>query len=206
MIEVDVRESKDGRLVVQHDPDFQRFFGDPRLLADMTWEEIAELRAEPGDSRPLEFHELAALAKGRLRLMLDTKPPEHSEAFFEEMERALRENDLLESAYVIGTPQSRQWFLGKARVGMPLDALEQAVGRGEDVASRFFLFEHGRDLTREKVARARELGVPVVPSINIFHYDDLDDHMKAAEADVRRMLDYGVEEFQIDSPYDVWLR
>jgi hypothetical protein len=89
---------------------------------------------------------------------------------------------------------------------MPLDALEQAVGRGEDVASRFFLFEHGRDLTREKVARARELGVPVVPSINIFHYDDLDDHMKAAEADVRRTLDYGVEEFQIDSPYDVWLR
>ena len=45
----------------------------------------------------------------------------------------------------------------------------------------------------------------VVPSINIFHYADTD-HMKAAESDTRRMLGLGVEYFQIDSPYDVWLR
>jgi hypothetical protein len=47
--------------------------------------------------------------------------------------------------------------------------------------------------------------VAVVPSINIFHYADTD-HRKAAEADVERMLGLGVEYFQIDSPYDIWLR
>lgn len=206
MIEVDIRESKDGRLVVHHDPDFEDFYSDPRLLAEMDWAEIEKLRAEPGGSRPLEFRELAALAKGRIRLMLDTKPPEHSDAFFEAMDAALSENGLLETAYVIGTEQSRRRYPGKARVGLDRAALSAAIERGEDVARLYFLFEHGRDLDRDTVEWAQSLGVPVVPSINIFHYDDTGDHMAAAEADTRRMLALGVEEFQIDSVYDVWLR
>lgn len=204
MIEVDIRESKDGRLVVQHDPDFERFFGDKRLLAEMTWEEIRGLRATPGGSRPLEFHELAALCRGKLELMLDTKPPEHPEAFFRSMEASLRENGLLAGAFVIGTDESRAWFHGKARVGVDRAQLRKAVAASEDVRSLYFLFEHGRDLDAETVRYAQKLGVAVVPSINIFHYDDTDP--KAAEADTKRMLDLGVEYFQIDSPYDVWLR
>ncbi len=121
------------------------------------------------------------------------------------MESALSENGLLASAYVIGTPQSRAWFEGKALVGVGRERLRAAVESGEDVAERYFLFEHGRDLDAETVRHAQRLGVTVVPSINIFHYDDLDDHMSAAEADVKRMLELGVTEFQIDSPYDVWL-
>lgn len=205
MIEVDIRESKDGHLVVQHDPDFKRFFGDPRLVEDMTWEEISKLRAKPGNSRPLEFHELAAMCRGKLELMLDTKPPEHPEAFFQSMEASLRENGLLEGAFVIGTEQSQRWFEGKARIGVDSETLKKASAAGEDVKSRYFLFEHGRDLNAGKVRQAQELGVPVVPSINIFHYADTD-HMKAAEADTRRMIELGVEYYQIDSPYDIWLR
>ena len=117
MIEVDIHESKNGRLVVQHDPDFGRFFGDDRLVADMRWDEIRKLRATPGDSRPLEFHELAAMCRGKLELVLDTKPPEHSEDFYRSMEQSLRENGLLAGAYVIGTEESRAWFHGGPRRG-----------------------------------------------------------------------------------------
>jgi glycerophosphoryl diester phosphodiesterase len=205
MIEVDIRESKDGRLVVQHDPDFGRFFGDSRLVSDMRWEEIRNLKATPGNSRPLEFHELAAMCRGKLELMLDTKPPDHPEAFYRSMEQSLRENGLLEGAYVIGTEESRAWFHGKARIGIDRQWLKKAEAAGEDAAKLYFLFEHGRDLDAETVRYAQKLGVAVVPSINIFHYADTD-HMKAAEADVRRMYDLSVEYFQIDSPYDVWLR
>lgn len=206
MVELDVRESRDDVLVVQHDEDFQRFYNDPRKLAEMSWDEIAALRATPGDTRPPTFAEMAALCKGKLEVMLDTKPPEHSEAFFQEMEDALHANGLLAGAYIIGTEQSRAWFRGKARVGVDRAQLREAAERGEDVARLYFLFEHGRDLDAEAVEYAQSLDVPVVPSINIFHYEDLPDHMAAAEADVRRMLAVGVVEFQIDSPYDVWLR
>lgn len=205
MVEVDIRESRDGRLVVQHDEDFRRFYGVDRTVAEMTWDEIAELRAEPGGSRPLEFHEFAALCKGRMRLMLDTKPPEHPPEFFEAMERALVENELIETAYVIGTPQSRERFLGKAKVGLDRERLQAAAEASEEVAARYYLFEHGRDLDAETVRAAQAMNVAVVPSINIFHYADLPDHMTAARADVERMIEFGVTEFQIDSPYDVWL-
>ena len=206
MIEVDIRESRDGKLVVHHDADFAKFYSDPRLLEEMSWPEIAELRTDPGGSRPLQFHELAALAKGRIRLMLDTKPTAQSDPFFDAVEQTLRENDLLETTYVINTQNPSQWVRSGVRVGVTLEHLEAASKRGEDVARGYILFEHGRDLASDKVKRGQALGVPVVPSINIYHYADLDDHMEAAEADVRRMLDLGVEEFQIDSPYDVWLR
>lgn len=206
MVEIDIRESRDGRLVVHHDEDFQRFYGDQRRLAEMTWDEISSLRATPGASRPQQFDEMATLCKGRLQIMLDTKPPEHPEAFFQAMEESLRQNGLLTGAYVIGTEQSRARFHGKARVGVDREKLREAVDRGEDVARLYFLFEHGRELDAETVRYAQNLGVPVVPSINSFHYADLPDHMAAAETDVRRMLQLGVEEFQIDSPYDVWLR
>ena len=204
MIETDVRESKDGHLVVQHDPDFTDFYGDPRLVADMTWDEIKQLRAEPGGSRPIEFHELAALCKGRMRLMMDTKPPSHPEAFYRSMEASLRENDLLDSAYFIGTEESQAWFKGKCRIGVDRDTLRRAA-TGEDVSKLYFLFEHGRTLDAEGVALARKLGVPAVVSINIFHYDDTPDPMKSARADTERLLEQGVTHFQIDSVYDPFL-
>ena len=206
MIEVDIRGSKDAKLVVHHDPDFRRFYRDTRLLAEMNWREIAELVADPGGSRPLQFHELAALAKGRLRLMIDTKPAEQSDAYFEAVQRVLRENDLLRTAYVINTHHPERWARVGARVGLALEDIEAAAKSGENVARSTFAFEHGRDLDAGKVKRGHVLGVPVVPSINIFHYADLSDHMPAARADISRMLNLGVEEFQIDSLYDVWLR
>ena len=206
MVELDVRESRDSRLVVHHDEDFGRFYGEERRLAEMSWDDISQLRATPGASRPHQFAEMAALCKGRLQVMLDTKPPEHSEDFLRAIEDSLAQNGLLDGAYIIGTDQSRTWFHGKARVGVDRNKLRAAVEGGEDVARLYFLFEHGRDLDAETVRYAQALGVPVVPSINIFHYEDLADHMATAEMDVKRMLELGVEEFQIDSPYDVWLR
>lgn len=204
MLEVDVRESKDGRLVVQHDPDFQRFFGDPRKVAGMNWADIARLRAQPGNTRPMEFHELAALCKGRVQLMVDTKEPEHSEAFFSAMEQALRRNDLLDSAMFIGTEQSRRRFHGKAIVGVTREQLQATMKKGEKTKGLYFLFEHGRTLDQAGLRLAEKAGVPAVVSINIFHYDGMD-HWKGAQADVERLRKLGMTYFQIDSVYDRWL-
>ncbi len=65
----------------------------------MIWPEIARLRAKPGNTAPLQFHELAKLCKNRVRLMMDTKEGAYPSSFYAAMERALRENNLLESAY-----------------------------------------------------------------------------------------------------------
>ena len=197
MLEVDIRESKDGHLVVHHDVNFQRFYGDARNVSDMTWAEMKRLSSKPGNLRPLDFEEFADACKGKIRLMLDTKGPDHPDAFFVEMERILSDNDLLSSALVIGTQQSQEFLKGKAKISVNRKELEAAIADGEDVRDRYFLFEHG-DMTDETVALAQKHGVLIVPSINVFHYP-AKVHLQRAEADIQRLKALGVRYFQIDS-------
>jgi glycerophosphoryl diester phosphodiesterase len=200
MVEVDGRESKDGHLVVQHDPDFQRFYRVNRKVRDMTWDEIRSLRSVPDDSRPLEFRELAALCRDRIRLMIDTKEYNHPPAFYAAMEEALRENGLLESTYIIGTRESKLWFKSKARVALRRDDLRRAIEKGEPVDKLYLLFERGQTLDAAAVALARDAKVPVVASINRYHYKG--DDLPQAKADIERLLNLGIVYLQIDSIYD----
>ena len=206
MLEVDIRESKDGHLVVHHDEDFRRFYGDSRRVADMTWGEIKVLRSKPGNVRPIDIEEFAKACKGKLRLMLDTKGPDHDEAFFVEMFRILAENDLLGTAYVIGTEQSRQLLLGKAKIGKNRTELQKAIDAGEDVKNLYFLFEHGEDLDEQTVNLAQSHGVTVVPSVIIFHYIGDGKHEELARSDIHRLRRLGVKCFQIDSVYESYCR
>jgi hypothetical protein len=201
MLEVDIRESKDGHLVVHHDADFKRYYGDDRSVADMNWDEINQLRSTPGNLRPLEFSEYAAACRGRIRLMLDVKGPEHSDAFFASLLKSLEDNELLDSAYVIGTDQARKVFLDRARIGINPQKLVDHVAGGEDVKRRYFLFGHSRDFESEAIELARSRGVDVVPSINTFHYP-ADTHLKEADDDITRLRHLRIDCFQIDSVYE----
>ena len=205
MVEVDVRETKDGLAIAHHDADFRQDYGVDQRVAEMNWTEIKKLRASDG-SRPLLFSEYAALCRGKIRVMLDIKPPGHSEGFYEAIEAVLREHALLDEAMIIGTSESRQWFLGKVRVGTDRNALRVAAKEDKDVAAKYMLFDRGRSLDETTFQWARSLRVPVVPAINEFHYADLENHVQAAKADVERLRHAGVEFFQIDSIYDIWLR
>ncbi len=209
MIEVDIREARDGTPVVHHDWNFRRFYEDPRRLADLSWEEIAELRSTVGSLRPLRFDEFADACAGRIYLMLDTKGPDHPTEFFEQIEQALREHNLLGDVplYVIGTSQSKAFFRGRggAKIGANRTRIREALEAGEDVEAGMFLFEHGRDLDEETVRWCQSLGVDVVPSVNLFHYNGLDDPMGTARSDLERLRALGVTMFQIDSIYDSWL-
>lgn len=205
MVEVDIQESKDGRLVVHHDKNFSRYYADKRTVGELTWEEIGKLRSVSGSLSPLSFEEYARKCKGRIRVMLDTKGPTHEPAFYKTMLTALQENELLSTAYVIGTDESKEYFQGKARVGIDIEGLQAAVDAGENVSQHYFLFMHGNELTEQIVRRAMELNVPLVPSVNVFHYFGRADRT-LAKSDLIRLRSYGVVEFQIDSVYDVWLR
>jgi glycerophosphoryl diester phosphodiesterase len=200
MLEVDVQESKDSHLVMQHNG-FKETYGDPRSPGALNWSEIRQLRAKADGSRPQEFAELAALCRNRIQLMIDTKEPSHSRAFYATMELELRKNGLLDGAYFIGTAEARAYFKGKARTSVDAKELERAILAGEDCARLYFLFEHGGVLDEKLVARARQAGVPVVPSVNTYHYFG-QDARAAGRADLLRLRALGVSIFQIDSVYD----
>lgn len=204
MLEMDLQESKDGRLVVQHN-DFEKSYGVRQWPGALLWDEIRQLRALEDGSRPLEFAEYAAICRGKIQLMIDTKGPSHPRAFYESLEQTLRENGLLEGAYFIGTPESRAYFKGKVRIGADRAELQKKMDAGEDVSRLYFLFEHGTTLDEKGIALAARAGVPAVTSINDFHYAGRD-HMQGAHADIERLRRLGLTYFQIDSAYDIWLR
>ncbi|WP_276374159.1 glycerophosphodiester phosphodiesterase family protein [Chryseolinea sp. H1M3-3] len=203
MIEVDIRETKDGIAITQHDGDFKRFYNHDRKVGEMTLSEIKKLRSSPGNASPLTFEELVKMCKGNLHLMLDTKEP-HSEQFCQQIESVLVKYDMLSNCYVIGSAMSRKYFLGKAKVGNTYENLKAIGSNDKETGNRYFLFEHGNVLNDEKLLWAKKNDVTVVPSINKFHYRDQSTMMDSARLDIVRLKKAGVQEFQIDSEFDRW--
>jgi glycerophosphoryl diester phosphodiesterase len=204
MVEVDIRRSKDGELVVQHDKGFQRLYGVKQDVADLAWGEIRQLRSRIGGQPPCTFGELAACCRGKTRLMVDTQETGSQGGFFEKIEQILRENELLSSAFFIGAREQKAYFKGKARVAVDRDGLNRAVAAGEAVSSLYFLFEHGNVLDEPTVEYARSLDVPVVASVNTEHYL-IRRGVSKPETDIPRLRKSGVTYFQIDSAFEEFL-
>lgn len=205
MLELDLRETKDGEIILQHDPDFNRFYGVNKMVEAMTWPEISQLRTSPGNEAPLRLEDALPLCKNKIQIMVDTKGEKHPLAFYEKMERLLAENGLLQHALIIGSEESRDYFLGKAKVGVNLKFLKDAIRKRQDVSNLYFLFMHGNELTPEIVAYAEKYGVLVVPSVNLFHYKNIDP-MEGAKHDIEWLKAEKVIYFQIDSEFDRWFR
>lgn len=201
MAEVDVRRSKDGVLVVNHDADFQKYFGDPRRLEEMSWEEMKGLRATPGGARPLAFAELCAVAKGRIRLMLDLKVRQPGAEFYRSLVESMKKNDLLDSAYALGGPELAEFIPGGIRFSLNPKAVKGFVEAKKLPLEKVYLFDLASLIGAGEIAVARELGIPIVAAVNTFRYAG-QDHMKAATADLVRLRGLGVKYFQTDSVYD----
>ena len=200
MLEVDIRASKDGELIVHHDEDFQRYYGDGRRVSDLTLAEIRQLRSSPGNLRPLEFTEFAAACQGKIRLMLDVKG-EHDAAFYLTLRKVLDKNGLLESCYVLGPEQAKRYFRDAAKVSIGGNQLRAAIANKENVAESYFLFGIAAKMDEAIVRLAQQHHVAVVPAINTFRYDAAQ-HREEAAQDIKRLRDLGVTQFQIDSIYD----
>jgi glycerophosphoryl diester phosphodiesterase len=206
MIEVDIRRTRDGRAVVQHDADFNRFFGVRRRVEEMDWAEVEQLRATPGGTRPMDFEELCARCAGRIRLMLDIKSEQFPLPFYEGLEQSMRRHGLLASAYALGGPRVKGFFKGKLLLSANRDGLRDAIAKGEDVARLYFLFELGSVLDAATVSLCRTHNVTPVAALNTFRYDmEKIDHWQGARRDVAKLRALGVMHYQIDSIYDTLL-
>lgn len=216
MLEVDLRETKDGVLVMRHDADLKLDYGDPRAVFATTWDEIRRLQTPLAAQRIWRFDDLVPAAKAAgLRLMLDSKDP-HTPDFPQKVEAILAKHDMVASCYIIGTGDTLTHFTGKALVGLKFRALRPKLEADPSLKTKYFLFDEGRTLTEEMVRWAQARGVKVVPSINVYHYYDAKTMtgksraeleqliLPRAKAHIEALKALGVTEFQIDSEFDRW--
>jgi glycerophosphoryl diester phosphodiesterase len=71
-IEVDVRPTRDGALVLVHDPTLLRTLGDPRAVAAL---DLAALEGLGADARPLTLDDVLERYARTTRLLIDLKDP-----------------------------------------------------------------------------------------------------------------------------------
>jgi len=205
MVEVDVRRTRDGVAVMQHDRTFQRFYGDPRNVTDMDWAEVSTLRATPGKSRPMRFEELAERCKGRMRLMLDVKNEPNPPEYYRALEQALTKNDLMESTYILSDVETEQFFRDRLPGAANGQALQAAAAEGKATPRNCYLFDGARTITAEAIALARRNNLDVIAAANTFEYRN-DKSLDNVRADLQRAYTLGVRAFQIDSVYSEFFR
>lgn len=83
MVELDVRSTRDGVLVLMHDATVDRMTDGTGQIADLTWAQLRELRlrADRGNGTPLTanriptFEEALQVAKDRILINIDAKTP-----------------------------------------------------------------------------------------------------------------------------------
>lgn len=71
VLETDVRATSDGEVVLAHDPSLERRFGDPREIAEISWDELSGLR-DHDDASPLRLEDVLA-EYSELVLNIDAK-------------------------------------------------------------------------------------------------------------------------------------
>ena len=203
MIEVDVRRTKDGEPILQHDDNFRRFYNQPYRVDELTWDEIRRFRGQPGHAAPLHFADLCQLCAGKVRLMLDLKGYDWPPAFYENLANILARHNLLQTAYLLGGRNAATLPITRnAKASINAAGLAEALAAGEDAASRYYLFELASAITPATVALCRKANVPCVAAINTFRYTMAKrDQWEGPREDAARLLALGVTHFQIDSRY-----
>jgi glycerophosphoryl diester phosphodiesterase len=204
MVEIDVRLTKDGQLITQHDPDFNKYFGVKEKVQALDWQQIKAMHNNKDGDVPLLLEEVFRYCKGKLQIMLDNKITGNDTLLFKKIEELLRRYELLDKAMIIGTEEIRRYFVNKTNVCFSRAAIETLLNDKNIDKKKLLLFEHGNVLTKVDIDWANRNSIPVVPSINKFHYTDIP-YMQGAERDIKNLQQWGVQFYQIDSEFDKWL-
>lgn len=206
MVETDMRVTADGVLIANHDADFKRFYGDPRKVTETKWAEARVLASKLDGNHPMLLEDVFRFcAENKMAVMLDNKIAGLDSALFSGLVTMLDRYHLRETAIMIGTDESTEFFTGKVRLSCSRKQLEENMKKPGYRPDHYYLFERPASLTREDVAWAQEHNIRVVAAINKYHYRKSVDMMADAKKDCERMLAFGVTEFQIDSEFRQFL-
>ncbi|MPR32417.1 glycerophosphodiester phosphodiesterase family protein [Salmonirosea aquatica] len=108
-VEVDLRTTKDGKMVLLHDATVNRTTDGQGPLSDLTWKEVKHLHLKTTDSKKYsipEFKRILKLCKGKINVYLDFKEADIGQTW-KLIQQANMENQVI--VYLNKEEQYQQW-------------------------------------------------------------------------------------------------
>jgi len=201
MLELDVQESKDHHPIVFHDSNMKEACGMDNKISDFTLEELEAIKFRDSDETIKSLDSMLHLCSLlKLGVMFDIKQGERSEIYFKRIHELIDQYGLEKSCMTIGDSQVQEELKDKALLTITDEILEE-VKRGErpDLHG-FFWFGVPEKWPLELVPVVQENGGLVIPALNVFRYSE-ENHRAEARYDAERLLEAGVDGFQIDCVY-----
>ena len=208
-VEVDVRLTKDGRVVCFHSDNMKAQTGVDRNISDLTLAEIKQAVLTRSNEQIPTFEEYCARIGNRINLMVDIKGT--SERFLEyytkQIDRALAGHGLLANTLFIinqfpiaNQEKVADYFLGKALLSWRSDVQYTRLMLPHMPAAKYrFVFNSPAELTKTEIDGFHEMGFKIVASVNTQDYRGPGaDPLKQGNEDIKKMLDWGVDGVQID--------
>jgi glycerophosphoryl diester phosphodiesterase len=159
LIETDVRATRDGHLVLFHDPTLQRLSGRSEHVSALAWDELRDipLGSTTSDQRVCRLADLLLLAEGRVKVLLDLKSPLDYAAA---LERVIRDTNAHERVILGVRSVDELRTVRQVLPGVP------ALGFGSTLEMEWAMAEEGLEHIRLRslwtgeasVARAKTYG------------------------------------------------
>jgi len=201
MVELDVRESQDHHPVVFHDQNMLRACGIDGEISDFSLEAVSKIRFLNSEEAITSLDSMLSLCLSlNLGVMFDIKSGDRSELFFSRVLDLIDKYHLDKACMLLGDARAREYLGGTVLLTLSDEQLEK-VKRGEAVDLHgFYWFGVPKTWPIDLVKPVQENGALVIPAINTFRYSE-EHHRAEANADVERLLEAGVDGFQIDCIY-----
>ena len=160
-VEVDVRMSKDNKLVIMHDPDINRTTDGHGLVKDYTVQELKNFDAGAGETIPT-LDEIIACVKDRIGLVIEIKEPRTEGKILKKIDENNLENVILTSFYHKSIKNARKMNpsvdAGIIFTGQPVDVKQMASNACANV-----IFPSYRYMNEDMVKQAKNNGTSIYP-------------------------------------------
>ena len=186
-IEIDVQLTKDGHLILMHDPTVDRTTNGSGKIADLTLAEIRQLDAGSGERVPT-LDEALALVKGKVTLQIELKGPGTAAPVVRTIEAAKQEDQVILTSFMHQELKDAHRLNPRLRLGalwgrLPADVVQQTKQLDAEALHIWHEF-----VDQHLVAEAHAQGL-LVRAWNT-----------SKEEDMRRLITLGVDAIGSDRP------
>ena len=186
-VEVDVRVTRDGRLVVIHDETVDRTTNGHGYVNELTLDEIRKLNAGKGEKVPT-LEEVLEITKGKVELQIELKVPEATGSTLRLIEKENAEGEVIITSFIHDLLRRVHDFNPELRTGALFFNVEGDICRKALNVYSKAVHVYYRNVDAELVRHAHEMGL----EIEVWNPDEPKEMM--------RMIKLGVDSIGTNRP------